>query len=179
MSQVWQDGIVVPVTIVSVSPNTVSLVRTKEKDGYFAIQLKDGKKAREFRVAEKDKTQWSVGGIVDAGSFQSGDKVDVSSVSKGKGFQGVVKRHGFHGGPNTHGQKNRLRAPGSIGSTAPQRVMKGRRMAGHMGNDRVTVKGLTIAVADAEKRVLMIKGAIPGARGALIKVRKVVSASQE
>lgn len=104
--------------------------------------------------------------------FAEKDIVQVSGRSKGKGFQGVVKRHGFHGGPKTHGQKNRLRAPGSIGSTAPQRVIKGRRMAGHMGNKRVTVKNLEIVQIKPEDKLLFIKGAVPGARGGKIEIRK-------
>src|SRR3989344_358110 len=97
--------------------------------------------------------------------FKEGEKVKVRGKSKGRGFQGVVKRHGFHGGPQTHGQKNRLRAPGSIGSTAPQRVIKGRRMAGHMGNERVAVRGLEVAQVKVADKLILIKGAVPGARG--------------
>ncbi len=108
----------------------------------------------------------------DADKLKDGDIVMVSGMSKGKGFQGVVKRHGFHGGPKSHGQKNRLRAPGSIGSTAPQRVIKGRRMAGHMGNERVTVRGLKVAQIKSEEKLIFIKGAVPGARGGLVEIRK-------
>jgi len=104
--------------------------------------------------------------------FEKGEKVDVTGTSKGRGFQGVVKRHGFGGGPKSHGQKDRLRAPGSIGATAPQRVIKGRKMAGHMGVDRVTVKNLRVAAVDAEKKTLMVEGAVPGNRGGEIVIRK-------
>ena len=107
-----------------------------------------------------------------ADKLKDGDVVTVSGISKGKGFQGVVKRHGFHGGPQTHGQKNRLRAPGSIGSTAPQRVIKGRRMAGHMGNERVTVRGLEVAQVKVADKLILIKGAVPGARGGMLEIRK-------
>ncbi len=100
------------------------------------------------------------------------DKLRVSGVSKGRGFQGVVKRHGFHGGPRSHGQKDRLRAPGSIGATAPQRVIKGRKMAGHMGNVRFTVRNLTVAEVKPEEKILMVKGAVPGARGTKIEISK-------
>ena len=104
-------------------------------------------------------------------ALKEGDLVRISGLSKGKGFQGVVKRHGFHGGPQTHGQKNRLRAPGSIGSTAPQRVLKGRRMAGHMGQDRVTKRGVRIISVEPEKNLIFIKGPVPGMRGTVIEVR--------
>jgi len=103
---------------------------------------------------------------------QPGDKVRVSGFSKGKGFQGVVKRHGFHGGPKSHGQKDRLRAPGSIGATAPQRVIKGKKMAGHMGMSRVTVKNLVVAEVRPEEKVLMVRGAVPGMRGTEIEIKK-------
>ena len=104
--------------------------------------------------------------------LKEGEMVSVSGVSKGKGFQGVVKRHGFHGGPKTHGQKNRLRAPGSIGPTAPQRVIKGRKMAGHMGMQRVTVKNLKVASINPDEKILMLKGAVPGMRGTIVEIKK-------
>ncbi|MDI6821118.1 MAG: 50S ribosomal protein L3 [Patescibacteria group bacterium] len=104
--------------------------------------------------------------------FKEGDYVRVSGKSKGKGFQGVVKRHGFHGGPKTHGQKNRMRAPGSIGATAPQRVIKGKKMAGHMGFERVTVKNLELVQIKQEDQMLMIKGAVPGMRGTVVEIKK-------
>lgn len=104
--------------------------------------------------------------------LKEGDFISVSGTSKGRGFQGVVKRHGFAGGPKTHGQKNRLRAPGSIGSTAPQRVLKGRRMAGHMGSARVTVKWLFVASVEPEKGTVMIRGAVPGYRGSVVQLVK-------
>jgi len=106
--------------------------------------------------------------------FKAGDLVTVSGKSKGRGFQGVVKRHGFHGGPKTHGQKNRWRAPGSIGATAPQRVIKGTRMAGRMGGDRVTLKNLTVVDIDNEKGVISLKGAVPGARGTVVEISPAV-----
>ena len=103
--------------------------------------------------------------------LKEGSKVMVSGTSKGRGFQGVVKRHGFHGGPKTHGQKNRLRAPGSIGNTSPQRVIKGRRMAGHMGNVRVTVRNLVVAQVNAESKTFMLRGAVPGPTGGRVEVK--------
>jgi len=106
-------------------------------------------------------------------SIKEGDLVRVSGISKGKGFQGVVKRHGFHGGPKTHGQKNRLRAPGSIGNTSPQRTLPGRRMAGHMGAVRKTVKNLEIVRVDAEKKIVFLKGAVPGNNGEEVEIFKI------
>lgn len=104
-------------------------------------------------------------------ALKEGDTVGLSGLSKGKGHQGVVKRHGFHGGPQTHGQKNRLRAPGSIGSTAPQRVIKGRRMAGHMGLDRITLRNIPIIDVNAETKLVSVKGAVPGMRGTVVELR--------
>jgi large subunit ribosomal protein L3 len=104
--------------------------------------------------------------------FSVGEKVSVSGLSKGRGFQGVVKRHGFHGGPATHGQKNRLRAPGSLGPTAPQRVIKGRKMAGHMGMERIHIKNLLVVDIDNEKGVFMLRGAVPGMKGTIVEVIK-------
>lgn len=105
-------------------------------------------------------------------ALEKGEKVDATGTSKGRGFQGVVKRHGFHGGPKTHGQKNRHRAPGSIGATAPQRVIKGRKMAGHMGNVRVTIKNLNVVTVDHDQKIVMLEGAVPGNRGSKIIIRK-------
>ena len=170
---------VVPVTVIHAAPNKVSLLRTKERDGYEAVQVAMGKKKKEFRnklqsgKAAKDNATLQLGDFVTVGSFAEGDKVQVSGIMKGRGFQGVVKRHGFAGGPKTRGQKNRFRAPGSIGSTAFQRVVPGRRMAGHMGAERVTIKGLTVAAIDKEKNLLFLKGAVPGARGGVVEVKKL------
>ena len=186
MTQFWKGDAVVPVTLIEALPNTITLVRKKEKDGYEAVQVSLGKKKKEFRNkksasarATADKpVAWdgvNVGDKIDVAVFKEGDLVNVSGFSKGRGFQGVVKRHGFSGGPKTHGQKNRLRAPGSIGSTAPQKVFPGRRMAGRMGNERVTLKNLEVAGVDTEKNILMIKGAVPGARGSLLEIRSTKS----
>jgi large subunit ribosomal protein L3 len=171
MSQIWKNDRVVPVTVISVPENKVFLVRTTEKDGYDAIQVKTGRKAKEF----KGKSDLGPGAEVAVSIFKEGDKVRVSGITKGRGFQGVVKRHGFGGGPQTHGQKNRLRAPGSIGSTAPQRVWKGRRMAGHMGMDRVTIKNLVVAEVDAENKLIYIRGAVPGPIGGTLEIVKVTT----
>jgi len=110
--------------------------------------------------------------VSDFGEFQEGDKIAVRGISKGKGFQGVVKRHGFHGGPRTHGQKHSEREPGSIGATAPQRVFKGKRMAGRTGGERVTVKNLKIVKIDKEKNQIYISGAVPGRRGTILEIKK-------
>ena len=172
MTQIWKDQKVVPVTIIKAAGNTVSLLRTQEKDGYSAVQIAMSGKKREFRAEAGFLKEIEVGKQIDVTSFKEGDKVKVSGLVKGRGFQGVVKRHGFHGGPRTHGQKDRLRAPGSIGSTAFQRVVPGRRMAGRMGNNRVSLKNVIVAGVDAEKGLLMLKGAVPGAPGGLIEIRK-------
>ena len=172
MTQVWKDDKVVPVTLISAEPNTVAIVRTPERDKYHAVQLQLGRTKKEFRIKnKKEAVSLNVGDTVDVSTFKEGDLVDVSGTMKGRGFQGVVKRHNFGGGPKTHGQKNRLRAAGSIGSTAPQRVWPGRRMAGHMGVTRVTTKNLKVVAVDAEKRVLTLKGAVPGNRGSVVEIR--------
>lgn len=196
MTQIWKNDKVVPVTLVQAGPVVVTQVRTKEKDGYEAVQVGFGTKKpknikkpqrgqfknlgnfqylREFRIKSATDNQqpavkYKVGDILDVSQFQEGDKVNVSGLSKGRGFQGVVKRHGFGGGPKSHGQKDRLRAPGSIGATAPQRVMPGRKMAGRMGQERTTIKNLEIVGIDKENNILMIKGAVPGMRGTLLEI---------
>jgi len=201
MSQIFNDTEAVPVTLVQAGPIIVTQIKSKEKDGYEAIQvgfdatkkkltksieghLKKLKELnpdtktnfrflREFRipVSSEGKVQdFKVGDILTVSQFKDGEKVKIIGLSKGRGFQGVVKRHGFHGGPKTHGQKNRLRAPGSIGTTALQRVRPGRRMAGRMGQETVVLKNLKIAGIDLEKNILMIKGAVPGTKGALIEI---------
>lgn len=190
MTQFWKGNKVVPATLIAAGPITITQIRTKENDGYEAAQVGFGTKkakninksqlgqfknlgsfqyVREFKI--KPTSAYKVGDILDVSHFQEGEKVKVSGLNKGRGFQGVVKRHGFAGGPKTHGQKNRLRAPGSIGATAPQRVMKGRKMAGRMGQERITVKNLEIAGIDKEKNILIIKGAVPGMKGTLLEIR--------
>lgn len=176
MDQLWQGEKILPVTIISVPANKVAILRTKEKDGYAAVQIKLGKTAKEFRPRGVEALgEFKVGDEVKVDIFSAGDIVRVAGLTKGRGFQGVVKRHGFAGGPKTHGQKNRHRAPGSIGSTAFQRVVPGRRMAGHMGTERVTVGNLMVAEVDAEKGLLMLRGAVPGARGGLLEIVKIRS----
>ncbi len=178
MSQVFSpQGEVIPVTLVVAEPNAVTIRRTEDKDGYTAVQLalpkpkvkKDGEKytaKREFKGEVAADIQ-----EVSVTQFEPGDVITVSGISKGKGFQGVVKRHHFKGGPASHGHRHVLRRPGSIGSRFPQHVRKGVRMAGRMGADRVTVKNLTVIAVDAEQNLLAIKGAVPGKRGSVIEIR--------
>jgi len=188
MSQIFKDdGTVIPVTLVQAGPCVVTDVRTKDKDGYSAVQVGFGETkkinkaqaprakavgpvamTREFRV---DETDLKVGDKIEANVFEEGDKIDVVGTSKGKGFQGVVKRHGFHGSPASHGHKDQLRMPGSIGAQGPQRVLKGTRMAGRMGNDRVTVKNLEVVAIDPKTNMIAIKGAVPGARNSVLYIR--------
>ncbi|HWH37406.1 MAG TPA: 50S ribosomal protein L3 [Candidatus Limnocylindrales bacterium] len=191
MTQVFmEDGTLVPVSVVAVEPNTVTSLRTPERDGYSAVQLGAGTsrrltkprkgqlkdlppvaEAREFRV--DDLAGYEVGQTLDVSLFAEGEIVDVTGISKGKGFSGTIKRHNFRRGPETHGSDSH-RQPGSIGAgTYPGKVFKGTGMAGRMGNDRVTVKKLTIVRTDAERNLLLVKGAVPGARNALVMVRKV------
>lgn len=173
------------VTLLECEPNTVSLHRTSEKDGYVAIQLSHPKTkktnaTREFRLDKRGTERESgakvleglpVASTVSVTQFTIGDKVSVSGITKAKGFQGVVKRHGFAGGRASHGGKHDLRKPGSIGPTFPEHVIKGRRMAGRMGADRFTVKNLTVAFIDEEKGILGVRGAVPGAVGRIVEIR--------
>lgn len=187
MSQIWKDDKIIPVTIVKAGPITVTQLRSREKDKYEAVQVGfDASKKRlskpeaghlkelgkfrylkEFRVLNPEI---KVGDVLDVSQFSEGQKVKVSGLNKGRGFQGVVKRHGFHGGPKSHGQKDRLRAPGSIGATAPQRVLKGKKMAGRMGQERISIKNLEIAGVDKENNLLLLKGAVPGGKGTLLEI---------
>jgi large subunit ribosomal protein L3 len=192
MSQVFSDsGKVEAVTVIEAGPCLVTQIKTADKEGYNAVQLgfsdakklnkaEQGhlkelgklKKLREFRV--DNTAEMKVGDKVDVSQFKTGDVVNVTGVSKGKGFSGVVKRHGFHGGPKTHGQTDRHRAPGAIGATtSPGRVLKGMRMAGHMGAERVTQKGLTVYKTDPEHNLLLVQGAVPGAKNGLLLISKV------
>lgn len=189
MTQIFDaDGRVWPVTIVEAPANTVTQVKTKDTDGYTAVQLGFGtqkehrvhkaQKAKgtfraykEFRIA--DPAAFTVGSTLDVTTFAEGDEVQVSGVTKGKGFQGVVKRHGFAGGPRSHGQKHSEREPGSIGGgpgRAGGRVVRGLKMAGRMGGDRVTVPHLKIVKVDAEKGELYVSGAIPGRKGTVVEI---------
>lgn len=175
------------VTLIECEPNTVSLHRTVEKDGYVAVQLSHPKTkrvnvAREFRLdlhavgqeaGTKVLEELVVASTVTVAQFSVGDKVSVSGITKAKGFQGVVKRHGFGGGRASHGGKHDLRKGGSIGPTFPEHVIKGRRMAGRMGADRFTVKNLVVAFIDEEKGILGVRGAVPGVTGRVVEIRSV------
>ncbi len=191
MTQVFRgNGKMEAVTAIEVGPCTVTQVKTVAKEGYDAAQLGfvEAKRLnspqrghlkelgqfrylREFRVSDIGAIE--VGQKVDVGLFKTGDLIDITGVSKGKGFAGVVKRHHFAGGPKTHGQSDRHRAPGSIGATtSPGRVFKGMRMAGHMGNRRVTARHLEVLETDPARNLLLVKGAVPGARNGLLLIRK-------
>ena len=191
MTQIFRDdGRVVPVTVVEAGPCIVTQVKTKETDGYEAVQLgfgdvkrrnkplsghlKNSRLTRYLReVAADDTGEFEVGQTISVDIFQAGEKVDIIGRSKGRGFAGVMKRWGFKGGPRTHGQSDRARAPGSIGGgTTPGRVYKGLKMGGHMGNRRITVKGLEIIEVDTERNLLLIKGGIPGAPNSLVQIRR-------
>ena len=193
MTQVFDDqGVVHAATAVIAAPMTVTQMKTADKDGYASVQVAAGSKretrlsaplrghfkdlglfrhVREFRSSSP--LEGERGNKIEVSVFAPGDVVEVSAISKGKGFQGVVKRHGFSGGPRSHGQKNKERAPGSIGGggRAGGRVVKGMRMAGRMGGDRVTVKNLRVLQVDVETNTILISGAIPGRPGTLVEVR--------
>ena len=190
MTQVFDEkGVVSPATIINAGPLTVTQVKGKEKDGYEAVQVGFGTR-KESRTTKpmkghfgdlglfqhvreyKTETLPERGAKLDISLFTPGDIVEVSAISKGKGFQGVVKRHGFHGGPRSHGQKNKERSPGSIGGAgrAGGRVAKGMRMAGRMGNDRVTVTNLKVLQIDLANNIILISGAVPGRPGTLVEI---------
>ncbi|KKS13857.1 MAG: 50S ribosomal protein L3 [Candidatus Yanofskybacteria bacterium GW2011_GWA1_41_6] len=193
MTQIFEeDGKVVPVTVVEIEPNVVVQIRTKEKDGYEAVQMGTGTKKikninkpqkghykdlgnfevlKEFRVMETGGNELKVGDKFDASVFVIGDKVRITGMSKGKGFAGVMKRHGFHGMPFSHGHHHVARHAGSIGQRFPQHTLKGMRMAGRMGADKVTTRGLKIVRVDVENGLLAVKGAVPGNRGQLLIIQ--------
>lgn len=191
MTQVFSEaGIMESVTAIEAGPCTVTQIKTTAKEGYNAVQLGFGeakrlnaperghlgklglfRHLREFGV--EDTSGVEVGHRIDAGMFQAGDSVDIIGTSKGRGFAGAVKRHHFSGGPKTHGQSDRHRAPGSVGAgTTPGRVLKGQRMAGHMGSQRVTVKRVKVVEADPDRNLILVKGAVPGAKKGLVEIRK-------
>jgi large subunit ribosomal protein L3 len=191
MTQIFKDdGTVEAVTAIEAGPCIITQVKTADKEGYNAVQLAYGaakklnqperkhlgdlglfKNLREFRVDNAPEAE--VGQVVNVDIFQADDTVDVIGTSKGRGFAGVMKRHGFSGGPKTHGQSDRGRAPGSVGAgTSPGHVFKGMRMAGHMGNERVTVKNLKVIKIDQDRNIIMVKGAVPGAVNGLLLIRR-------
>ena len=191
-TQVFRDdGRTDAVTVVEAGPCTVTQIKTEESDGYVGVQLgfepvKRLNKAEaghlrdidgDFRVLREfgldDVSEVELGERIDASLFGAGDLVDATARAKGRGFQGGVKRYNFRGGPKTHGQSDRHRAPGSIGAgTTPGKVLKGQKMAGHMGNNRVTVRKLEVVEADVSRNLLFIKGAVPGSRNSLVLIKK-------
>ncbi len=194
MTQVFNSaGVVVPVTAIEAGPCTVVQVKTEEKEGYRSLQIAFGKKIkkpvkpieghfkkgncepvkvlREVRV--EDTKDYSAGQKISAEIFKEGDLIDVVGTSKGKGFAGVIKRHNFSGGPASHGSRFH-RAVGSVGSQSPSRTVKGRKNAGHMGNERVTVQGLKVESVNPEKNLILVKGAVPGPRGGIVLIQEAV-----
>lgn len=185
MSQIFDEkGNQIPVTLVEAGPCQVLQIKTKERDGYEAVQIgfqklkekkikktqhnKPFKYSKEFKG---DISKVKVADVINVSVFEEGDKVSVSGISKGKGFAGVVKRWGFHGRPHTRGTKHEERQGGSVGAATPSRVVKGIKMAGRMGNERITVRNLRIVKLDKENNLLVVKGAIPGKRGTLLEIK--------
>lgn len=193
------DGTVVPVTVIEAGPCYVTQIRTPERDGYSAVQLgfeelpkrsngnsrlakpavghlnRDGVSLPDLRVLREFRTnqiQVQEGDRITCDVFEKGQLVDIVGTSKGRGFAGTIKRHNFNRGPKTHGQSDRERSPGSIGSSAyPSRVFKGKRMGGRMGNDRVTIQNIEIVLVDADKNLLAVKGSVPGERGGIVVIK--------
>ena len=202
MTQLWdENNRVVPVTVVAVGTNVVTQVRLPETDGYNAIQVGfgeiDGRKVNKPRaghftkagttprrhvveIRTSDATSYSVGQELAADTFAAGEEVDVTGTSKGKGFAGTMKRHGFSGVGASHGAHRNHRKPGSIGACAtPGRVFKGTRMSGRMGHDTITTQNLTVHAVDAEKGLILLKGAVPGPKGGLVVLRSAAKKTQE
>ena len=199
MTQIFTaEGIVVPVTVVEATPNVVTQIKTVEKDGYSAIQVgfEDAKEKslnkpqkghlaaanvlkkhlKEFRVDSVE--EFTVGQEIKADLFAAGEIIDVTGISKGKGFQGPIKRHGQSRGPESHGSRYHRR-PGSMGACSfPGRVFKNKKLAGHMGSVKVTVQNLEVVRIDAEKNLILVKGAIPGAKGSVVTIKEAVKASK-
>lgn len=193
-STIAEDGTVTAVTLLSASPCVITQIKDVDTDGYMAIQVgfEDAKRVnkpqenhfknskvtpkivREFRTEDKELAEdLAVGSTLTAEVFSIGDIVDVVGTSKGKGFAGTIKRHNFHRQRKTHGGKGNTRQPGSIGSMYPQKIFKGKKMAGRMGHDRVTVKNLKIAIVDADRGILAVTGAVPGPRKSIVLVKGV------
>lgn len=180
MTQLYrEDGTVLPATVLKAGPCVVTQIRTDDRDGYRAVQVsfpvtKKRTARAEFRIEGGEppagEAGWEMGKELDVNIFSVGDIVKVTGRSKGRGFAGVVKRHGFHGSPATHGHKDQLRMPGSIGSTGPQRVFKGTRMAGKMGGGRVTVRNLEVVAVRPDSHELVVRGAVPGAPKSIVRI---------
>jgi large subunit ribosomal protein L3 len=196
MTQMFDEsGVVHPVTVIECGPNVITQVKSTDTDGYEAVQLgfgidkrltkpeqghrkSSGYMSRTLReVKADDVSEYEVGQVLKADTFNTGELVDITGTSKGRGFQGGVKRHGFAGGSKTHGQSDRWRAPGSIGSSAtPGRVFKGLRMAGHMGVDKVTVQNLKVLRVDVDRNILLVQGSVPGPNNGTLIIRRAVKA---
>jgi large subunit ribosomal protein L3 len=196
MTQMFDEsGVVHPVTVIECGPNVITQVKSTDTDGYEAVQLgfgidkrltkpeqghrkSSGYMSRTLReVKADDVSEYEVGQVLKADTFNTGELVDITGTSKGRGFQGGVKRHGFAGGSKTHGQSDRWRAPGSIGSSAtPGRVFKGLKMAGHMGVDKVTVQNLKVLRVDVDRNILLIQGSVPGPNNGTVMIRRAVKA---
>lgn len=187
---VGDKGEIIPVTLIGAEETVVVQVKTPEKDGYASVQVASGSKKEKnvnramkghfkglgnFRFVKEFKpsgqADYKIGDKLTLSDFSPGDMVKVSARSTGRGFQGVVKRHGFSGGPASHGHRDVLRKPGAIGGRFPQRVLKGKRMAGRLGGDRVTVKNLEVIKVDADNKVMAVRGAVPGKNGTMVEVR--------
>jgi large subunit ribosomal protein L3 len=190
-----KDGQAIPVTVIEAGPCPVVQIKTRNNDGYSAIQVGFGQKRKKLltlpllghfekakmepqRVLREFRTDaeegYKVGQELKVDMFYAGEKVNITGISKGLGFQGGVRRHGFRGGPRTHGQSDRLRAPGSIGASSyPSRVYKGQKMAGRMGREKVTIRNLEVVQVDAERNLLLVRGAVPGKINAFLSIRKV------
>lgn len=179
-----EQGNVIPVTLIEAGPCCITQVKTKEKDSYSAVQLgfigkkktKKSEKGKEFRHLKEftvdEKNEFKAGDEINVSVFEEGDKIKVSSISKGKGFQGAVKRWGFKGKKSaTHGTKHEHRTLGSVGTSFPERVIKGRKMPGRMGHERTTIKNLKIVKIDKENSLIAVKGAIAGSAGSLVEIR--------
>ncbi len=196
MTQMFDEsGVVHPVTVIECGPNVITQVKSTDSDGYEAVQLgfgidkrltkpeqghrkSSGYMSRTLReVRADDVSEYEVGQVLKADTFNTGELVDITGTSKGRGFQGGVKRHGFAGGSKTHGQSDRWRAPGSIGSSAtPGRVFKGLKMAGHMGVDKVTVQNLKVLRVDVDRNILLVQGSVPGPNNGTVIIRRAVKA---
>jgi len=188
MTQVFEEGKAVPLTLIEVRPCKVLQLKTKDKDGYSAVQIgteeltkqkrikktqkgKEYRYLKEVRLSEEEMKNYKAGDIIDLGIFSQGDKVKVSGISKGKGYQGAVKMWGFKGRLSaTHGTKHELRTLGSVGMSNLGRVIKGRKMSGRMGTERVSIKNVKIVKIDKDNNILAVKGALPGRRGTLLEI---------
>lgn len=190
MTQIFdKNGNALPVTAIEAGPCFITQIKDGTKDGYRAIQIgldnlktkkikkpskdKPFRYIKEFKLKEDEKTEFKIGDKIEVSVFSEGDKIKISGISKGRGFQGVVKRHGFKGGPASHGHRHVLRRPGSIGTSFPERVIKGKKMPGHMGTERITVKNIKIALVDVENNLLAVVGAVPGPIGGLVEIKTI------